>query len=61
MLAQNSKTVSIFLSGKWFRTKNAFSTHGICALQKEFPSCRQTAEVPEHGKVHHIIDLNYLQ
>lgn len=58
MLAQN-KAVAIFLSGKQLMTKNAFSTHGICALTERILSCRQTAEIPERGEVHHIMDLNY--
>ena len=36
MLAQNSKGISIFLSGKQLRTKNTFFAHGICAVQREF-------------------------
>lgn len=58
MLSQNSREISIFLSGKQLKTKNTFSPHGICAPQREFQATDKLLK-SEYGEVHCVIDLNY--
>lgn len=60
MLVYNSKEVSIFLSGKQLRTKNTFSAHDICVLQRDFQAVDKLLKYQNMVKYSVSFDLNYL-